>query len=232
MTGVFDSGLLRRGCHANGKDTNAENIRLWPVFLSRTFGEVPGAENRRLSDWGGKFGAREDAIAFEGPDDGVVSLDRSNGVFTVATPRTCGLFASGGSYRAGALACRIDGGFATVCVTSLDGLTVDESRHLLVSHLTDCRGDGASAHWDEKGRYVSDSFGRGGWLLRTGRADVMIRTKVKEGWKVHALAASGRRRFELPVWVGKNGIAFKADIRGADGRGVMEYELITVGTVP
>lgn len=205
---------------------------VWKARCSTSLSEVPGAENRRLSDWGGKFGAREDAIAFEGPDDGVVSLDRSNGVFTVATPRTCGLFASGGSYRAGALACRIDGGFATVCVTSLDGLPVDESRHLLVSHLTDCRGDGASAHWDEKGRYVSDSFGRGGWLLRTGRADVVIRTKVTEGWKVHALAASGRRRFELPVWVGKNGIAFKADIRGADGRGVMEYELITVGTVP
>ena len=50
MTGVFDSGLLRRGCHANGKDTNAENIRLWPVFLSRTFGEVPVAEKAQDSN--------------------------------------------------------------------------------------------------------------------------------------------------------------------------------------
>ena len=50
MTGVFDSGLLRRGYHANGRDTNSENIRLWPVCLSRTFGEVPGAEKAQDSN--------------------------------------------------------------------------------------------------------------------------------------------------------------------------------------
>ena len=200
---------------------------VWKARCSTSLSEVPGAENRRLSDWGGKFGAREDAIAFEGVDDGVVSLDRSNGVFTVSTPRTCGVFAAAGVHRAGALTCRVAGpGSATVSVTSLDGLPIDASRHLLVAHLTDCRGDGSSSRRDEKGRYVTDSFGRGGYLLRTGLAEVAIRTTETTGWQTFALAMSGRRRYEVPVTADGKSISFSANVRGTDGNGVLEYELV------
>ena len=199
---------------------------VWAARCTTSLAPVPGADNRPLSDWGGKFGAREDALLAAAPSGGEVAIDRSNEVFRVATPRTCGVFASTGEHRAGALACRIEGGASTVSVTSLDGKDIRESNHLLIAHLTDCRGAGATAHWDEKGRYVSDSFGSGAHLLRTGTAEIAITSKLEGGWKVYALAASGRRRFECPVATRPDAFSFVASTRGSDGAGVLEYEAV------
>lgn len=198
---------------------------VWKARCSNALGEVDGATNRSLSDWGRKFGASENPIVSGVAKDGVVTIDRNLGMFALATPCTCGVFAPAGEYAAGALACRIVGPGATLSVTSLDGKPIKASARLLVSHLTDCCGDGAATHWDEKGRYVSDSFGSGKYLVRNGRADVSVQVEKPEGWKAYALAPSGRRRFELPVRAVGGKLAFAVDVRGADGTAVMEYEL-------
>ena len=198
---------------------------VWRARCSTALGEVAGADNRPLSDWGRKFGARTDALATGVAADGVVAIDRDRGSFALATPRTCGVFAAEGDHRAGALACRIEGLPATVSITSLDGRPIGESAHLLVSHLTDCRGDGATSHWDEKGRYVTDAWGAGRPLVRDGRATVTLATS-SAGWKAYALSTAGVRRFEVPLKAVKGGIAFTAAVRGDDGQAVLEYELV------
>ena len=198
---------------------------VWARRCSNSLKEVPGADNRPLSDWARRAGAREDAICGGTAADGVVTIEREKGVFTVSTPCTCGVFGDAGEYQAGAFGVRIAGGTATVSVTSLDGLPVTESAHLLVSHLTDCRGLGASSHFDEKGRYVTDSFGKGGMEVRDGKASVTLKNSGA-GWKVYALAASGRRRFEVPAVLSDGTLAFEASVKGADGSGVIEYELV------
>ena len=93
-----------------------------------------------------------------------IALDREAGWFTVATPRTCAVFAEGGTHKAGALRVEIvesrkskvespdtsadlqpfnlqpsTGESATVWASSLDGKPLAESAHILVGQLTDLR---------------------------------------------------------------------------------------------
>lgn len=45
-------------------------------------------------------------------------------------------------------------------------------------------------------------------------------------WKVFALATSGQRRYEVPVTADGKSMSFSANVRGTDGNGVLEYELV------
>ena len=86
-------------------------------------------------------------------DESGVSIDRERGTFAVATPRTCGVFARGGTHTAGALKVAIADAMATVFASSLDGAPLAESRRILVTHLTDCRAKGF-ATTDELGTII------------------------------------------------------------------------------
>lgn len=202
---------------------NADAV--WAARCTTSLAEVPGARNLPLSEWGARFGSRTNALASAVAADGFVSLDRAAGAFAVATPRTCGVYARAGAHRAGSLACRIAGGPTTVTVTSLDGLPLVRSRHLLVAHLTDCRGAGAVSRRDDEGRYVTESFGKGGVVLRPGRAHVSLDVAETDGWRAYALSSSGQRRYLIAVGREGGRISFEANVCGADGRGVLEYEL-------
>ena len=109
------------------------------------------------------FYKRGEPIA-ELPQRNDIALDNEAGWFTVATPRTCAVFAEGGTHKAGALRVEIvesrkskvesldtsadlqpfnlqpsTGESATVWASSLDGKPLAESAHILVGQLTDLR---------------------------------------------------------------------------------------------
>ena len=130
--------------------------------------------------------AKTDPAGFAAPFGGV-AIDRKRGTFSVATPRTCGLFARGGKGVAGVLSVVIGDeshaesteSTATVFATSLDGAPLAESRGILVTHLTDCRARGF-ATTDELGSIILRWNGAGdpdGTLplyLKEGTAEIEL----------------------------------------------------------
>jgi len=56
---------------------------------------------------------------------------------------------------------------------------------------------------------------------------VRIRLDCRGACRVYALSSSGRRRFEVPCRFEGGILHFKASVRGADGFGVIEYEVCT-----
>ncbi|MBR4613929.1 MAG: hypothetical protein IKO40_14580 [Kiritimatiellae bacterium] len=108
---------------------------------------------------------------------GAVKIDPAQGAFTVATPRTCGIFAESGVFEAGALKVESSTGgnpvAATVWASSLDGLPLAESRRILVTHLTDVQNTGA--RYADEAMTVLLDWGRLPHLMRAGKAKIELR---------------------------------------------------------
>lgn len=199
---------------------------VWDARCSSSLAAVPDAANFALSDWGSRFGAREDPLPVAPAADGLVTIDRTNGVFRLATSRTCGIFAAAGRYAAGALAAEVASEKPlTVAVTSLEDEPIVSSRRLLVSHLTDCRGNGTVMRTDEHGRLVTESAGRDFCVIRDATTRVAVRLANPSAYRVWALETSGARRFVVPSEVRDGALVFAAAVRGEDGRAVLEYEV-------
>ena len=186
-----------------------------------------------------------------------ITLDRTNGVFTVATPRTCGVFAPGGTHAAGALRVTffaaknkkgakdhldlpfVDNGehfeFArnsptTVFTSSLDGLPLAESHRILVTHLTDAKGCGATFMDDSRlvllrWHTPPEPDGTMPVLLREGEAEVVLTLNPAE-WRVWALGSDGKRECEVPCTFdpATGALHFTASVRQSFG-GCMMYEI-------
>ena len=129
----------------------------------------------------------------------------TNGVFLIDTPRTCGVFAEGGEYAAGALRVEMENVPATIWASSLDGASLAESRRILVTHLTDVQNTGAS--YADADMTVLKDFGRLPHLLRDGRAEIELLLGKEHPsslkptpaeWQVWALGTDGRRECEIP----------------------------------
>ncbi len=150
-----------------------------------------------------------------------ISLDREAGWFTVATPRTCAVFAEGGVHTAGVMRVEIAGRdgparqdsppSATIWASSLDGKPLAESAHILVGMLTDLRNTGMVA---EDGGVGTSSLSGGPtilvrkwgglpYLVRAGKARIELATTdgLATDWHCYALTQGGRRRFEVPCEV-------------------------------
>ena len=178
-----------------------------------------------------------------------IALDREAGWFTVATPRTCAVFAEGGAHEAGALRVELLGGSgaespvvvpgdtapasATLWASSLDGGPLAESRHVLVGMLTDLRNTGMEA---EDGGVGASSLSGGPtilvrkwgglpYLVRRGSARVELAAAPGD-WKAWALSQGGRRLAEIPVAFADGGrIALELDTAAVPGAATLFWEL-------
>ena len=200
----------------------------WKARVSTSSAPLEGAENFPVSVWGKRTGAETNDIPSVAPENPHVRFDAEKGWFLVETERTCGVFATEGRHRAGTLEAEISGGKAvTVAATSLDGAPLCRSRRILLSHLTDCRGKGSNSHWDEKGRYMTESWGRGGVLVRDATTRISLALdNVAALPHVYALGFDGARRFEVPAEFRDGALRFTAAVRGGDGNAVLEYEIV------
>ena len=161
---------------------------------------------------------------------GRVFLDGEKGAMTISTPRTCGGFTESGTIDAGPLSFSVcTNGIArravptTLWVSTLDGKPVRESSRMLLTHLTDVQGNGTK--FADEARTVLLKWGRG-CLAEAGMAEVSLRLDKPECYQVWALASDGERRFALSRRVENGTLCFMASTRGADGKGVVQYEIL------
>ena len=146
--------------------------------------------------------------------NGAVKFDVEKGTFSVATPRTCGVFAEKGSLSAGALSADIGDVPATVWVVSLDGEPLGKSKRMLFAHLTDVQDEGTEFIGD--GVSCLLKWGDPPHLMRRGVAKVSL-SGLEGEYEVWALSSGGRRLAAIPVEKDGDVLKFAADVaRDAD----------------
>ena len=160
---------------------------------------------------------REDA-----KDDNALEMDDKTGVLKLNTPYTCGIFAPEGTYTSSVLTANISGVPGTVCLTSLDRKELNDSKHMLLSHITDVQGDGTE-YADEE-RKILLKWGKG-TLLERGKAQITLNTKRAQKLKVYELDTAGRRVRQLATQNTTNGITFNVSTDNEDREGRIYYEL-------
>ena len=160
-------------------------------------------------------------VADDIPPRDDIAVDPEAGWFKVATPRTCAVFAEGGTHEAGALKVALLGGSgaespvvvpdcapatsATVWASSLDGKPLTESSHILVGMLTDLRNtdieleDGGIGTSSLSGgpTLIVRKWGTLPYLVRAGQARIELAVAPGD-WNAHALSQGGRHRFQVP----------------------------------
>ncbi len=173
-----------------------------------------------LEDLGGCASTREDQAG--------VSIDRAQGVLRVATPRTCAVFAEGGTHAAGALRVEIGGAPATVFATSLDGEPLANSSRMLVTHLTDVQN--AGSRYADAAMTVLLDRGRLPYLMRAGEAEIELPCVGNPAeWRVWALSPSGVRVAEIPFRVEDGVLRFTADTARDPAEATFLYEVVRRG---
>ena len=149
------------------------------------------------------------------------AIDREAGTVIVATPRTCGVFAEGGTHEAGALRVEIDNP-ATVFASSLDGKPLETSSRILVTHLTDAQAEGNV--FADRARSILLKWGKGRTLVRSGAARVSLALAAPDAYEVWGLATDGTRMERVPATAENGRLSFTADVDS--GRGArMHYEI-------
>jgi len=156
--------------------------------------------------------------------DGSVALDRETGTFVLKTPRTCGGFAESGFIAAGDLIADVGTTAATVWVSSLDGKSIRDSGHLLLTHLTDVQNTGI--RYAQRSLKTLLAWGGLPHLVRNGKADVRLAVKSAEAYKVYALSTGGRRLGERPTRVVKGRLAFNAAVDASPETATLLYEIV------
>ena len=166
---------------------------------------------------------RRDVVA------GSLRMDKAAGSMTLVSPRMCGGFAESGTIDAGPLSFTICTNAVahrivptTLWVSSIDGKPVAESSRMLLTHLTDVQGAGAT--FEDATRKVLLNWGKG-CLVESGAAEVSLCINEPHCYHIWALAANGARRFAVPCRVEKDILRFSVATRGVDGKGVMQYEI-------
>ena len=157
------------------------------------------------------------------PGDGQVLIDRERGVFGVVTPRTAGFFAEDGENAAGPLKAVISGAPAAVWVSSLDDSAIGDSKRLLLTHVTDVQDTGTV--YADQARTVLLEWGRLPHLMRAGRAEISLSVNG-EAYRVHALAADGSRRGEIPSTCAGGVLSFAADTARDRSDATCLYEIL------
>lgn len=156
-------------------------------------------------------------------ENGEVTIDAPESVFTVDTARTAGGFAPAGKrIETRAATIEVLDADATVWVSSLDGEPIANSRRLLITHLTDLQNTGT--RYGDRNRRLLLAWGQLPHLVRAGRAAVTLRIGNTARARVHALAVSGKRVGEVPTSAGDGALSVPLSV-SADGKARMLYEV-------
>ncbi len=214
------------------------------------FAKTGAALGDRLTDDASSAGDFA-AVALKTPDDirrdlfgdgniptkaggGALDIDPIHGIFSVATPRTCGIFAESGIRQAGPLQIKIlspnqnpanqSRDAAIVFATSLDGESLPQSRRILVAHLTDLQNSGE--RYADAEKTILKDFGVLPYLVRVGTAEIKMRLAEGVTPTVFALDTAGNRRAEIPSTydAATGALRFTASVRQSFG-GCLCYEI-------
>ncbi len=159
-------------------------------------------------------------------ETGEITIDGPEDVMTLDTPRTAGGFAPAGktiTTRNGVDAAVRDVP-TTVWVSALDNQPIATSRRMLVTHLTDLQN--TNIRYAEKARQTMLAWGDLPHLVRTGQAEVRIRTANPETLQVWAVSTDGSRVQKMATKVSDGALVFTADVACAKDHGaILSYEI-------
>ena len=156
---------------------------------------------------------------------GAVVASGTTGAFGVATPRTAGVYAPGGTMEAGPLSATLSGGAASVAAMSVDGRPLAQSNRILVTHLTDAVDTGMT--FSNESRTVLKAWGETPHLMRAGTADVRLVVDAGPSvFEVWSLALDGTRRGKVASSVENGTLRFSADVAADPSRATFLYEIV------
>jgi len=172
------------------------------------------------------------------PQFAIHRIPADNPHFTLVTSGTCAGIS--GRHRdlisAGALSFRIGQFPATVACVSVDGKPIAQSERLLVMHLTDAIGEGTRivrgtdvfANGKMYGTKMVLAWGKNDApiLVKEGYAEIDLALENPKGYEVYAIATSGKRLEKVTSSVVSGKLRFTANVRGADGKGRLAYEIV------
>ena len=138
------------------------------------------------------------------------------------TKLMCGIYATQGKHTAGILTAEISGAAGTICLCSLDGKDLAQSRRMLLTHITDVQGNGTQ--YADSQRKILLQWGKG-TVLERGSAQISIATTSTKGYWVYELDTTGRRVGTLSVARGRQGISFEVSTANDRNEGRIYYEI-------
>ena len=157
-------------------------------------------------------------------DNGQFTINSKQDMMILDTPRTAGAFATpGNSINTNSLKLTIHDTDATVWVSSLSDAPIRTAKRLLISHLTDLQNTGAK--FNEKAHKTILSFGKMPYLVRYGRADLLLKLEHHEQATVYAINLSGKRIAKLLATVTDDGLQLTLDVKGPEGAQML-YEIV------
>ncbi len=166
-------------------------------------------------------GVTKDAMPVAG--DGAVTVDSQTGSFILATPRTSGGFAEKGVVKTDLLTADIGDTAATVWVSALDDKAINESDHLLLTHLTDVQN--TNIHYADRALTILLNWGKLPHLMRVGTAKVSM-AAAPGNWTVHVLASDGSRRYTVPCTYENGKLNFTAAVNAKPDGASYLYEIV------
>lgn len=161
------------------------------------------------------------------PAEGTVKVDHENGAMSVATDRSCAVFAEEGHHVAGALTVDMEKAPAAVWAIALDGRPLAESCRIQLVHATDCQSTDMRSL--PGAPLIVFDHGRLPFLMRRGIAEVALARKQGDGaeLKVYALSPGGNRLREVKTSVDSQGrVHVHCDTAADPQRATYLYELV------
>lgn len=142
-------------------------------------------------------------------DTGQMRFDTPSKTISIATARTVALSVRSGSLGAGALGVARVSAPATVAVSAVDGLSIEQSKRLLVWVLTDAENTGME--FADSERTILKKLGRFPVRIRAVTGQIAIRHGSAAGLKVWAVDQAGRRVAEVPARAQNGFLRFALD---------------------
>lgn len=153
-----------------------------------------------------------------------LDMDKETGTLRVGTPRTCGVFTTGGQVTAGALDVFVYDVPAAVYVTSLNDAPISSSPRMLLAHMTEVQGSGT--RFKDSDCKLALSFGRGSLILK-GSAEVSVKLDHPELYTVYELDTTGIRGRRLKTRVSDGALHFTVNSVNEFGLGTIYYEIVS-----
>jgi hypothetical protein len=156
-------------------------------------------------------------------DTGEIFMESALERLSVATPKTCGVaIKSGVSGNAGALLSASSDVPASIAVSSLDDLPLNESKKILLVYATDAVNTG---HETSEDRVVLRKIGELPILLETGKFSAAMSCKNTSTFRCYALRLDGLRKEEITVTSKDNVLSISIDTAKLKNGPALFFEL-------
>jgi hypothetical protein len=117
------------------------------------------------------------------------------------------------------------GSRATVWVSSVDRKPINQSRRMLLTHLTDVQNAGAT--YADPTRELMTNYGDLPHLAKDGDVEVTLRMPQTQGVRVFRLDMAGRRTQQVTITRTSTSISFRATMRNpATNTATFYYEIV------